>query len=81
LPVLSVLRFPVPVDFDSLTDKHRIAPLWAGAALTVRHIGDHGPLGRPRLQQRARVYPSVCAAYGGNVEFVLLAVTPEQAAL
>lgn len=64
--------------FDSLTDKHRIGELWAGSAVTVLHIGDHDPSGVHVFSSLAEDIEAF--AGGGDVEFIRLAVTPEQAA-
>jgi hypothetical protein len=63
--------------FDSLTDKHRIGRLWAGSVVTVFHIGDHDPSGVHVFSSLAEAF---AADYGGDVEFIRLAVTPQQAA-
>lgn len=67
--------------FDSLTDKHRFGELWAGLAVTVLHIGDHDPSGVHVFSSLAEDIEAFAAEYGGDVEFVRVAVTPEQAAL
>ncbi|HEX9535843.1 MAG TPA: hypothetical protein VF924_10240 [Stellaceae bacterium] len=67
--------------FDSLTDKHRIGQLWADSAVTVLHIGDHDPSSVHVFSSLAEDIEEFAAAYGGDVEFVRVAVTPEQAAL
>jgi hypothetical protein len=66
--------------FDSLTDKHRIGQLWAGSVVTVLHIGDHDPSGVHVFSSLAEDIEAFVADYGGDVEFIRLAVTPEQAA-
>jgi hypothetical protein len=66
--------------FDSLTDKHRIGQLWAGSAVTVLHIGDHDPSGVHVFSSLAEDIEGFAADYGADVEFIRLAVTPEQAA-
>ena len=66
--------------FDSLTDKHRIGRLWAGRqAVTVLHLGDHDPSGVHVFSSLAEDIEEFAADYGGDVEFVRVAVTPEQA--
>ena len=66
--------------FDSLTDKHRIGRLWAGRqAVTVLHLGDHDPSGVHVFSSLAEDIEKFAADYGGDVEFVRVAVTPEQA--
>jgi hypothetical protein len=67
--------------FDSLTDKHRIGQLWAGSIVTVLHIGDHDPSGVHVFNSLAEDIEAFSNDYGGDVEFLRLAVTPEQAAL
>jgi hypothetical protein len=67
--------------FDSLTDKHRIGKLWADLTVTVLHIGDHDPSGVHVFSSLAEDIEAFAADYGAIVEFVRLAVTPEQAAL
>jgi hypothetical protein len=67
--------------FDSLTDKHRFGQLWRDSAVTVLHIGDHDPSGVHVFSSLAEDIEEFAAAYGGDVEFVRVAVTPEQAAL
>ena len=66
--------------FDSLTDKHRIGRLWAGRqAVTALHLGDHDPSGVHVFSSLAEDIAEFAADYGGDVEFVRVAVTPEQA--
>jgi hypothetical protein len=62
-------------EFDSVTAKHQTAQLWTDAPVTVLHIGDHDPSG-------AHCFSSLSedVHYGGDVQFLRLAVTPEQAA-
>jgi hypothetical protein len=67
--------------FDSLTDKHRIGENWAEKTVTVLHIGDHDPSGVHVFSSLAEDIAAFAAGYGGVVEFVRLAVTPEQARL
>ena len=63
--------------FDSLTDKHRIGRLWAGRrAITVLHLGDHDPSGVHVFSSLAEDIEEFAADYGGDVEFVRVAVTP-----
>jgi hypothetical protein len=64
--------------FDSLTDKHRIAKLWAGAPITFQHIGDHDASGVHCFSSLAEDIAAFTREYGGDVEFVRLAVTLEQ---
>jgi hypothetical protein len=65
--------------FDSLTDKHRIGRKWARSAVTVLHIGDHDPSGVHVFSSLAEDIGGFAADYGGDIEFVRLAVTPQQA--
>jgi hypothetical protein len=67
--------------FDSLTDKHRVAQEWADGPVTVLHIGDYDPSGVHVFSALADDIGAFAHHYGGDVEFVRLAVRPEQAAL
>jgi len=67
--------------FDSRTDKHRIGQLWSGLSVTVLHIGDYDPSGVHVLSSLAEDIEAFAAEYGGDVKFVRVAVTPEEAAL
>jgi hypothetical protein len=75
--------YDVPVlssgGFDSLTDKHRIAKCWLDHPVTVLHLGDHDPSGVHCFSALAEDVGAFAANYGGDVEFVRLAVTIEQA--
>jgi hypothetical protein len=66
--------------FDSLTAKHQIAQLWTDAPVTVLHIGDHDPSGVHCFSSLSEDVASFADHYDGDVRFVRLAVTPEQAA-
>ena len=66
--------------FDSVTAKHQIARLWTDDPVTVLHIGDHDPSGVHCFSSLAEDVASFAGHYGGDVQFVRLAVTPEQAA-
>jgi hypothetical protein len=68
--------------FDSTKDRHRMAERWAleGDAVTVLHIGDHDPSGVHRFASLKEDVEAFATSYAGDVEFVRLAVTPEQAA-
>ena len=66
--------------FDSLTAKHQIAQLWTDAPVTVLHIGDHDPSGVHCFSSLSEDVAAFAHHYGGDVQFVRLAVTPEQAA-
>jgi hypothetical protein len=67
--------------FDSLTDKHRVAQERADGPVTVLHIGDYDPSGVHVFSALAEDIGAFAHHYGGDVEFVRLAVRPEQAAL
>jgi len=66
--------------FDSVTAKHQIARLWTDAPVTVLHIGDHDPSGVHYSSSLTEDVAAFAHHYGGDVQFVRLAVTPEQAA-
>jgi hypothetical protein len=66
--------------FDSVTAKHQIARLWADEPVTVLHVGDHDPSGVHCFSSLAEDVASFAGHYGGAVQFLRLAVTPEQAA-
>ena len=66
--------------FDSVTAKHQIARLWADEPVTVLHVGDHDPSGVHCFSSLAEDVASFAGHYGGDVQFLRLAVTPEQAA-
>jgi hypothetical protein len=67
--------------FDSTTDKHVIAEEWANnlQPTTVLHLGDHDPSGIHCFSSLAADITAFAEHYGGDVEFVRLAVTLEQA--
>jgi hypothetical protein len=67
--------------FDSTTDKHRLAAQWAEESITVLHLGDHDPSGMHVFSSLAEDIAGFAAEYDADVEFVRLAVTPEQARL
>jgi hypothetical protein len=87
VPQLVRLADPFGIDvcssggFDSLTDKHRIAELWAEnrQPTTILHIGDHDPSGVHCFSSLAEDIEAFAEHYGGDVEFARLAVTPDQA--
>jgi hypothetical protein len=66
--------------FDSVTAKHQIARQWTDAPVTVLHIGDNDPSGVHCFSFVSEDVASFADHYGGDVQFVRLAVTPEQAA-
>jgi hypothetical protein len=63
-----------------VTAKHQVARLWTDAPVTVLHIGDHDPNGVHCFSSLSGDVASFADHYGGDVQFVRLAVTPEQAA-
>jgi hypothetical protein len=65
--------------FDSLTDKHRIGREWSAEPITVLHLGDHDPSGIHCFSALDEDVAAFTEHYGGDIEFVRLAVTPEQA--
>lgn len=69
--------------FDSLTDKHRLGEQWAGTEqpVTVLHIGDYDPSGCAIYDALAEDVGAFAEAYGGDVLFERVAVTPDQALL
>jgi hypothetical protein len=67
--------------FDSLTDKHRIGREWGGDPVTVLHLGDHDPSGVHCFSALDEDVVAFAQHYGGDVEFIRLAVTSEKAAL
>jgi hypothetical protein len=69
--------------FDSVTEKHRLARLWAKSnpPVTVLHVGDYDPSGLSLFDNLKADITAFAAAYGeDDIEFVRLAVTKEQAA-
>jgi hypothetical protein len=65
--------------FDSLTDKHRMGRRWHAQSITVMHLGDHDPSGVHVFSSLADDIRAFAGTYNADVEFVRLAVTPEQA--
>jgi hypothetical protein len=67
--------------FDSLTDKHRLGEEWAraGQPVSVLHIGDYDPSGLAIFDAFAEDIGAFAEAYGGDVRFERIAVTPDQA--
>jgi len=65
--------------FDSLTDKHRIGRQWSGEPVTVLHLGDHDPSGVHCFSALDEDVVAFAENYGGDIEFIRLAVTVEQA--
>ena len=66
--------------FDSLTSKHAIGEALASQPTTVLHIGDHDPSGVHMFGSLGEDVQAFADYYGGEVEFVRLAVTPAQVA-
>ena len=64
--------------FDSLTDKHRIGRDWA-EPITVLHLGDHDPSGVHCFFALDEDVVAFAEHYGGDIEFIRLAVTEAQA--
>jgi hypothetical protein len=65
--------------FSSLTDTHGLAAEWRDQAVTVLQIGDHDPSGVHVFAHLAEDVAAFPASYQGDVEFVRLAVTLDQA--
>jgi hypothetical protein len=67
--------------FDSTSDKHRLGENWAysDTPVTVLRIGDYDPSGQSMLTVLVEDIGALAAAYGGEVEFVQVAITPQQA--
>src|SRR5262249_13961280 len=65
--------------FDSLTDKHRTGRRWSVTPTTVLHLGDHDPSGVHCFSALDEDVFAFARHYSGDVDFVRLAVTPEQA--
>ena len=64
--------------FDSLTSKHAIGKQLAAEPTLVLHIGDHDPSGVHMFGSLGEDVKAFADYYGGNVEFIRLAVTPAQ---
>ena len=64
--------------FDSTTVKHALGSEWDG--ITVLHVGDFDPSGECMFDALAEDVLAFAEAYGNDVEFIRLAVTPEQIA-
>jgi hypothetical protein len=77
-------RYGIPVlpsgGFDSVTEKHSYAEEWStrDQPTTVLHIGDYDESGETMFDALAEDIGAFTADYGGDVEFVRVAVTPEQ---
>ena len=65
--------------FDSVTSKHSVARRISDwECVHVLHIGDHDPSGVHVFYSLAEDVEEFADAYGGEVEFTRLAVTPDQ---
>jgi hypothetical protein len=62
-------------------DKHRLAEEWATAGLptTVLRIGDYDPSGETMAAVLLEDIGAFALEFGGDVDFVQVAITPEQA--
>jgi hypothetical protein len=67
--------------FDSTTVKHAIAKAWRHGPVTVLHVGDFDPSGECMFDALSEDVRAFSRAFGGNVEFIRLAVTQEHIAL
>lgn len=67
--------------FDSTSDKHRLGENWAGEdpSVTVLRIGDYDASGQSMHMNLLEDIGAFAADYGGSVEFMQIAITPEQA--
>lgn len=63
--------------FDSLTSKHMIGKKLAEENALVLHIGDHDPSGVHMYKSLDEDISAFCEYFGGDVEFIRLAVTPK----
>ena len=87
LPMLEnmVHRYGIPVfgcgGVDSITAKYRTAMLWAykRQPITILHIGDQDPMGLDLMLALAEDLISF-AGRDADIEFIGLAITPQQAA-
>ena len=64
--------------FDSTTSKHDQAERLAGTPTTILHIGDYDPSGVHMCSSLDEDLQAFLDHYGGDLEMVRLAVTPEQ---
>lgn len=68
--------------FDSTTIKHALGEQWGGSdPVTILHIGDYDASGECMFDALAEDVAAFSYAYGNVIEFIRLAVTPEQIAL
>ena len=75
-------RYGVPVmssgGFDSVTTKHEVGRKLSDHPTTVLHLGDHDPSGVHIFKSLDEDVGAFAKAYLGEVEFIRLAVTPDQ---
>jgi hypothetical protein len=76
-------KYGVPVlssgGFDSVTAKHQLGrDLAASGPLTILHLGDLDPSGEHMFSSLGEDVGAFATEYGGDVEFVRIAVTREQ---
>jgi hypothetical protein len=67
--------------FDSTTVKHAIAEAWRHGPVTVLHVGDLDPSGECMFDALSEDVRAFSEAFGGDVEFIRLAVTHKHIAL
>jgi hypothetical protein len=67
--------------FDSTSEKHRLCEIWAYEAppICVLRIGDYDASGASMHMALMEDVIEFARSYGGEVEFVQVAITPEQA--
>jgi hypothetical protein len=67
--------------YDSTSDKHRLREDWAytDPPVTVLRIGDYDASGQSMHTVLVEDIGAFAQAYGGEVEFAQMAITPEQA--
>lgn len=67
--------------FDSTTDKHRLGEIWGNAVqqTTVLRVGDYDGSGEAMSAVLAEDVGAFVEHYGGDLELVQVAITPEQA--
>jgi hypothetical protein len=77
-------QFGIPVvsggGYDSTTEKHRLGRDWSReGATTVLHVGDFDLHGLSIFRALSEDIGAFAEHYGGDVEFVRIAITPAQA--
>jgi hypothetical protein len=78
-------KYGIPVlsggGFDSVTDKHRLAAQWSRGKqpITVLRIGDYDASGQSMHMALSEDIAAFVQHYKGDVEFVQVAITPDQA--